>query len=121
MDALFGLPRKKAAGVSHRPAVQGHLFFVEQSCVDEHVAGSKTHTLMKNVRPCSYILLHYTMYTYIRVCTCTCTYTFINICRTAVTFWLEMLYEVPQGIKHLTRLVCLDVPVVMSFQYYFWT
>ena len=62
MDALFGLPRKKAAGVSHRPAVQGHLFFVEQSCVDEHVAGSKRHTLMKNVRPCSYILLHYTMY-----------------------------------------------------------
>ncbi len=29
MDALFGLPQKKAAGVSYRPAVQGHLFFVE--------------------------------------------------------------------------------------------
>ena len=41
MDALFGLPRKKAAGVSYRPAVQGHLFFVEQSCVDEHVPGAK--------------------------------------------------------------------------------
>ena len=58
MDALFGLPRKKAAGVSHRPAVQGHLFFVEQSCVDEHVAGSKTHTLMKNVRP---VIYYYTI------------------------------------------------------------
>ena len=28
MDALFGLPRKKAASVSYRPAVQGHLFFL---------------------------------------------------------------------------------------------
>ncbi len=64
MDALFGLPRKKAAGVSHRPAVQGHLFFVEQSCVDEHVAGSKTHKLMENVRPI--ILYHVMIYIYMR-------------------------------------------------------
>ena len=54
------------------------------------------------------------MYTYMRTCT------FLNVCRTAVTFWLEMLYEVPLDIKHLTKLVCLDVPVVMSFQSYFW-
>lgn len=63
----------------------------------------------------NHILLYYT---YMRVCMCTCT--FINICKTAVTFWLEMLYEVPQGIKHLMKLVCLDVPVVMSFLYCFW-
>ena len=57
MDALFGLPWKKAAGVSYGPAVQGHLFFVEQSCVDEHVAGAKTQKLMANV--CLFIqLLH---------------------------------------------------------------
>ena len=71
MDALFGLPRKKAAGVSHRPAVQGHLFFVEQSCVDEHVAGSKTHTLMKNVRPVIYyytiLCIHTSGYVHVRV------------------------------------------------------
>ena len=49
IDAFFGLPRKEAAGVSYRPAVQGHLFFVEQSCVDEHVVGAKMQKLMANV------------------------------------------------------------------------
>ena len=27
MDGLFGLPRKKSAGKSHRPSLHGHLFF----------------------------------------------------------------------------------------------
>ena len=30
MDALFGLPRKKAAGKSQRDALHGHLFFGDQ-------------------------------------------------------------------------------------------
>ena len=41
MDALFGLPRKKAAGVSHREALHGHLFFGNQAAVDEYVASYK--------------------------------------------------------------------------------
>ena len=66
MDALFGLPRKKAAGVSYRPAVQGHLFFVEQSCVDEHVTGAKTQKLMANVCYNYYCLVY--MHVHVHVC-----------------------------------------------------
>ena len=69
MDALFGLPRKKAAGVSYRPAVQGHLFFVEQSCVDEHVAGAKAQKMMANV--CLFLQL------LLSVCTCMYMYVYI--------------------------------------------
>ena len=113
MDALFGLPRKRAAGVSYRPAVQANLFFLEQSCVDEHVAGAKAHKLMENVcLTICYYKLSLSVYQFI----CTCMY----YCRTAVTFWLEMLYEVLQDTNHLMRLVYLDVPVDMNFQSYFW-
>ena len=38
MDALFGLPRKKSAGVSYRDAIHGNLFFGKQESVDEHVS-----------------------------------------------------------------------------------
>ena len=38
LDALFGLPRNRAAGVSHRPALHGNLFFCNQDSVDEFVA-----------------------------------------------------------------------------------
>ena len=38
MDALFGLPRKKAAGVSVRPPLTGNLFFEDQIAVDEYVS-----------------------------------------------------------------------------------
>ena len=37
MDGLFGLPRKKSAGVSHRDAVHGNLFFYDQALVDDCV------------------------------------------------------------------------------------
>ena len=40
IDGLFGLPRKKSAGVSHRSAVQGDLFFCDQAYVDEFVKDS---------------------------------------------------------------------------------
>lgn len=36
-DALFGLPRKKAAGSSHRDPLYGDLFFGCQSAVDNYV------------------------------------------------------------------------------------
>jgi hypothetical protein len=35
LDALFGLPRKKSAGVSYRGPLHGELFFYEQSPVDQ--------------------------------------------------------------------------------------
>ena len=37
IDALFGLPRKKSAGRSFRESLHGHLFFSQQSLVDEYV------------------------------------------------------------------------------------
>ena len=37
MDALFGLPQKKSAGISFRDALHGNLFFGKQE-VDEHIA-----------------------------------------------------------------------------------
>ncbi|XP_064391176.1 uncharacterized protein LOC135338993 isoform X3 [Halichondria panicea] len=40
MDALFGLPRKKSAGKSHRPPLHDSLFFKDQSSVDEYVSNS---------------------------------------------------------------------------------
>lgn len=40
MDALFGLPRKKSAGISYRDAIHGHYFFNEQAMVDEFVASA---------------------------------------------------------------------------------
>ena len=38
--ALFGLPRKKSAGVSYREPLLGSLFFGDQSTVDHFVAES---------------------------------------------------------------------------------
>ena len=35
LDALFGLPREKSAGVSCRPPTLGKLFFCDQELVDE--------------------------------------------------------------------------------------
>ena len=41
MDALFGLPRKKSAGISYCDPLAGNLFFGDQSTVDEFVYESK--------------------------------------------------------------------------------
>lgn len=42
LDALFGLPRKKAAGKSFRDPLHGNLFFANQQMVDEYVATHKS-------------------------------------------------------------------------------
>jgi hypothetical protein len=42
LDALFGLPRKKAAGCSYRPAILGKLFFCDQVSVDEFVSAQRS-------------------------------------------------------------------------------
>ena len=43
LDALFGLPRKKAAGSSFRPAILGKLFFCNQESVDEFVSAEASN------------------------------------------------------------------------------
>lgn len=54
IDALFGLPRKKSSGVSHREAVHGPLFFCDQSEVDEFVNTCST----KKIRTVLLLVLH---------------------------------------------------------------
>jgi len=48
-DALFGLPRKKAADVSHRQSLHGDLFFDYQPAVDEHMASYEMPNRKSNV------------------------------------------------------------------------
>ena len=50
VDALFGLPRKKAAGISQRDPLHGDLFFGNQSAVDEFVASYEMSKRVPNVR-----------------------------------------------------------------------
>ena len=52
MDALFGLPRKKSAGTSHRAPLHADLFFQDQSAVDEFVAKCSSDTTKRNVSIC---------------------------------------------------------------------
>ncbi len=63
MDALFGLPRKKSAGISHRDPLHGTLFFGDQAAVDEYVAAYKMPrktipkvSLLNKLRKCEYNL-----------------------------------------------------------------
>ena len=43
IDAIFGLPRKKSAGESVRAPLHGHLFFHDQTVVDEYVESASKH------------------------------------------------------------------------------
>ena len=49
MDALFGLPRKKSAGVSYRDPLHDDLFFSSQSNLDQFVADRKQSKSSSNV------------------------------------------------------------------------
>ena len=51
MDAIFGLPRKKSAGVSFRPPLHQGLFFHDQDEVDQFVMerGMKKSGVVKDV------------------------------------------------------------------------
>ena len=42
MDAVFGLPRKRSAGLSYRDPVNGHLLFYDQAILDEYVSTYQT-------------------------------------------------------------------------------
>ena len=50
MDALFGLPRKKSAGVSYKPSLLGSLFLGDQSIVDQFVTENKKTKSLSTVR-----------------------------------------------------------------------
>ena len=54
MDALFGLPRKKSSGISHREALHGNVFFGNQQSVDEYVQSYTTQTKEQKV----YIMMY---------------------------------------------------------------
>ncbi len=49
MDALFGLPRKKSAGVSYRAPLHADLFFKDQLSVDEFVDKNSSDTTKSRV------------------------------------------------------------------------
>ena len=49
MDALFGLPRKRSAGISYKEPLLGNIFFGEQASVDQFVAESNKSKSMSTV------------------------------------------------------------------------
>ena len=60
MDALFGLPRKKSAGVSHRGPLLGELFFLDQSEVDQFIALSGNSKSKRKADVCfEYLILYF--------------------------------------------------------------
>lgn len=99
LDALFGLPRKKAAGVSYKAPLLGPLFFGDQTSVDQFVAESKKAKPLSTV---SINIIHIQWH-------------LIFLHRHAVTLQQEICFEVQVGIMLLTKLQCLGVPAVMIF------
>ncbi len=49
MDGLFGLPRKKSAGVSHREPLLNNVYFYDQAEVDRFVSESEPVKLNEKV------------------------------------------------------------------------
>ena len=59
MDALFGLPRKKSAGVSYRGPLMGELFFFDQTEVDQFIALSEKSKSKRKANVCfEYLILY---------------------------------------------------------------
>ena len=50
MDAVFGLPRRKKAGVSYRKPLHGQLFFADQEKVDNFVSVAQKSNVHVEVR-----------------------------------------------------------------------
>ena len=67
LDALFGLPRKRAAGVSHRPALHGNLFFCNQESVDEFVTKENDMKQSFQVVTLHFIHVHSHMHVYLPI------------------------------------------------------
>lgn len=102
MDALFGLPRKKAAGCSHRGALHRDLFFCEQPPVDEYVACSEQR---KRDVPSVRLFEQYTLSDF-----------GLLACRHVMTFWLVVCSGVLAGTRHLMKQQFLATVVAMNFQ-----
>lgn len=66
MDAVFGLPRKKAAGISHRGPLFGDLVYLDQSDVDQFVANYQKPVSIATVSALNDLLVCY--------CCCYCCY-----------------------------------------------
>ncbi len=49
MDALFGLPRKRSAGTSHREPLSENLYFQPQNEVDEFLQKQSSEPNTSNV------------------------------------------------------------------------
>ena len=106
LDALFGLPRKKSAGTSHRDALHGDLFFCDQAAVDEYVVSYEMRTnKIPNVN-----MLHI-IYRNVIYCTLHC--------RHVIIFWLVMSFDHLGGTMLLLKLLCLVLPVGMNSLTYF--
>lgn len=102
MDGLFGLPRKKSAGRSHRPALHSHLFFEDQEGVDQFVSEAQRR-LSKNDAN-------------VGVCISNTTSCIASIFhRSAVIFWQGTTCAVLFVISLWMRLLCLGMHVDMSF------
>ena len=49
MDAVFGLPRRKNAGISHRDSLHGSKWFLNQTFVDTYVRNQNNSALKSDV------------------------------------------------------------------------
>lgn len=108
-DALFGLPRKVAAGTSYRKPLHGNLMFCEQSMVDAYVSTYPKPRKVTKVRLIWNIVVHYILYS------------FALQTRNVVTSQLEVLCVQPVGTMPLMKLVYSAVHVDMSSQGCLWT
>ena len=104
LDGLFGLPRKKAAGHSHREPLHGSLWFCNQFEVDEFVGQSQQN---KAIKKCNVVYIHYLMIMLLL---------HIKIFRSVVILWLAVHFEVIADTGLWMRLLCSAVLVDMNFQ-----
>ena len=112
MDALFGLPRKKSAGVSYRDPLMGELFCFDQTEVDQFIALSGNSKSKKKEIVCFEYLI---VVLHERGCIHDCS----NISHLRIVTAVILLLEAPSvvlaGTQHLMRQPCLATVVDMNF------
>ncbi len=100
LDGIFGLPRKKAAGLSYREPVHGPLFFCDQHSVDEYV---NSYSITKKVHMvnCTHIFKIKLLFVFVRIVT-------ISL--------LVVCYGALADTRHWMKLQCLVLLVGMNFR-----
>ena len=88
IDALFGLTRKKSAGISHTEPLNGNTYFINQVEVDKFV-DSSPNSIQNNVMMCQYNYLLYCLSSY----------------RNATLFWQVIHCDLLQDFMHLMKQV----------------